>query len=117
MAELLKLALPGGRKSGAEFSTELVVWEGKAVGRGSFSFLNKRLTRPLASEAFKLEAFLDELSRRIHDLTREEMAAIVRRAVPRVVVKPRADGRKVVAATYCFGPPVTIETVPLPRPL
>lgn len=63
------------------------------------------------------ETFLDELSRRVNDLTREEMAAIVRRAVPRVVVKPRADGRKIVAATYRFAPPVIIGTVPPPKSL
>jgi site-specific DNA recombinase len=74
-------------------------------------------TDALREQLRDAEAFLNELSWRVHDLTREEMAAILRRAVPRVVVKPRADGRKVVAATYRFGPPVTIGTVPLPRPL
>jgi site-specific DNA recombinase len=59
------------------------------------------------------EAFLNELSRRVNDLTPEGMAAIVRRAVPRVVVKPRADGRKVVTATYRFAPPVILGTAPL----
>jgi hypothetical protein len=44
------------------------------------------------------EGFLEELSRRLHGLTREEMAAIVRRAVPRVTVSPRGDGRKVTRA-------------------
>jgi site-specific DNA recombinase len=60
-----------------------------------------------------VEAFLDELSRRVNDLTPEGKAAIVRRAVPRVVVKPRADGRKVVTATYRFAPPVILGTDPL----
>ena len=59
------------------------------------------------------EAFLNELSRRVNDLTPEGMAAIVRRAVPRVVVKPRADGRKLVTATYRFAPPVILGTDPL----
>lgn len=63
------------------------------------------------------ESFLEELSRRVNDLTPEEMAAIVRRAVPRVVVKPRADGRKVVTATYRFAPPVILGTDPLPESL
>lgn len=45
------------------------------------------------------EAFLDELSRRVNSLTREEMAAIVRRAVPRAVVKPRAARRKAAYVT------------------
>ena len=61
------------------------------------------------------EAFLNELSRRANDLRPEAMAAIVRCAVPRVVVKPRADGRKVVTATYRFAPPVILGTDPLPE--
>lgn len=61
------------------------------------------------------ERFLNELSRRMDNLTPEEMAAIVRRAVPRVVVKPRADGRKVVSATYRFSRPVILGTGPLPK--
>jgi hypothetical protein len=52
------------------------------------------------------EGFLEEISRRPHGLTRAETAAVVRRAVPRVVVSPRADGRKVARATYRFAPPV-----------
>lgn len=61
------------------------------------------------------EAFLEELSRRVNNLTPEGMAAVVRRAVPRVVVKPRADGRKVVTATYRFAPPVILGTAPPPE--
>ena len=37
----------------------------------------------------------------------KEMAAVVRRAVPRVVVSPRGDGRKVARAAYRLAPPVT----------
>ena len=61
------------------------------------------------------ESFLEEISRRLRELTREEMAAIVRRAVARVVVRPRADGCKVVSATYRFAPPVILGTDPLPE--
>ena len=48
------------------------------------------------------EGFLEELARRLGELTREEMAAVVRRAVPRVVVSPRGDGRQVARATFRF---------------
>lgn len=72
-------------------------------------------TDDVREQLLEAETFLEEISRRLYDLTREEMAAIVRRAVPRVVVKPRADGRKVVAATYRFAPPVTLGTVPPPE--
>jgi site-specific DNA recombinase len=61
------------------------------------------------------EGFLEELSRRLNELTREEMAAIVRRAVPRVTVSPRSDGRKVARAAYRFGSPVILGTDPLPE--
>jgi site-specific DNA recombinase len=61
------------------------------------------------------ESFLGELAVRVHTLTREEMAAVVRRAVPRVVVSPREDGRKVVAATYRLVAPVTLGTGPPPE--
>ena len=61
------------------------------------------------------EKFLNELSWRMDNLTLEEMAAIVRRAVPREVVKPRAAGRKVVAATYRFSRPVILGTGRLPK--
>ncbi len=57
------------------------------------------------------ESFLDEIARRLTELSPDERAAIVRRAVPRVTVTPRAgDGRKIVRATYLLSPPVIFAT-------
>lgn len=46
------------------------------------------------------ESFLEELAHRLHTLTREEMAAILRRAVPPVVVRQRENGLRGVNVTY-----------------
>ncbi|MDT7779445.1 MAG: site-specific recombinase [Acidobacteriota bacterium] len=58
------------------------------------------------------ESFLDELARRVHECTREEKQAILRRAVPRVTIKPHEGGRKLVSAVYRFAPPVIIANAP-----
>lgn len=94
-----------------QLRTELAVLEGERARAES-----GRARADAAREQLRdAEKFLNELSRRVTDLTPEEMAAIVRRAVPRVVVKPRADGRKVVAATYRFSRPVILGTGPPPE--
>ena len=61
------------------------------------------------------ESFLDELARRVNECTREEKQAILRRAVPRVTVRPHDGGRKLVSAVYRFTPPVIIASAPPPE--
>ncbi|MBC7931779.1 MAG: hypothetical protein H7Z38_14565 [Rubrivivax sp.] len=56
------------------------------------------------------ERFLDEIAGRLHSLSPEEKAAILRRAVPHVKVTPREDGLRSVVATYRLSPRSVIAT-------
>ncbi|MCA1632018.1 MAG: recombinase zinc beta ribbon domain-containing protein, partial [Acidobacteria bacterium] len=72
-----------------------------------------RAASEVRSRLADAEAFFKELAGRIGELTDEQRARIVRQLVPRVLLKPRADGRVSAVATYLFAPPSITATAPL----
>ncbi|PYS81273.1 MAG: hypothetical protein DMF67_17385 [Acidobacteria bacterium] len=93
----------------SQLRAESAALEAEAARRGA-ALVAAAEVRSLICDA---ESFLDVLARRVHECTREEMAAILRRAVPRVVVRPRPDGRRVAEVAYRLIQTASIATNPL----